>query len=396
MNEIVRAKLSQAVQLLQEYDLPLWIVQFARETHENPQPVQHLAVGTTITWPAAFIVTATGESIAIVGTGDVANVEGVGAYGDVRGYVQDIGPVLRECIAHAAPERIGVSFSRNDDSADNITHGMYVILHDLLSETPYAGRLVPADAVLGALRARKLPVEIARIQYAAEATLDLFTQIESSLRLGITEREIAQSVHNAVASRGWGLAWDRGYDPTVHIGARSAFGHVGPSETALQHGDLVHVDLGVKIEGYCSDLQRTWYVPTPDEAEAPESVTRPFRVLLRSLEAGFDALRPGVAGWTVDDVARRVLTDAGYDHPAFSLGHQLGQSTHDGGTLLGPRWSRYGDRPLGRVEEGHIYTLEFGLPTSAGWLGVEEDVLVTANGGEYLVPPQRELRCVRL
>ncbi|MBV9279032.1 MAG: aminopeptidase P family protein, partial [Chloroflexi bacterium] len=153
-DNLIKQKLAQASGLLRELEIPLWIVQFGRETYDHPQPVQRLAVGTTITWLAAFIVTAGGESVAIVGTGDVANVEAVGAYDLVLGYVQDIGPDLRRILHHYDPDRVALSYSVDDDSADNLTHGMYLMLRSCLEETPYGERLVSAESALGALRAR--------------------------------------------------------------------------------------------------------------------------------------------------------------------------------------------------------------------------------------------------
>src|SRR6266536_6253808 len=99
----------------------MWIVQFARETFDHPQPVQSLAVGTTITWPAAFIVETGGRKTAMVGTGDVANVRDVGAFDDVVGYVKDIGPALLGLLESRDPRKIGLSYSVDDDAADNIS-----------------------------------------------------------------------------------------------------------------------------------------------------------------------------------------------------------------------------------------------------------------------------------
>jgi len=396
MNELVAAKVEQSIALLREFDLPCWIVQFARETYDHPEPVQHRAVGTTVTWPAAFVVTAAGRKIAIVGTGDVANVRSVGVYDEVRGYVQDVGPELRRLLAEIDPPRVGISYSVNDDAADNMTHGMYLILQECLRDTPFAERLVPADRVLGALRARKLPLEVERIVTAINTTLEIVTEIENRLRPGVTEREVATAAHRAIDGRGGSTAWDREYDPVVNFGPEAPFGHAAPGETKLAPGMLVHVDLGVKQGGYCSDLQRMWYVLRDGEEGPPPQVLEPFQIVVRSMQAGFEALRPGVQGWQVDAVARQVIVDAGFDEPQFSLGHQLGQSTHDGGALLGPRWPRYGNRPEVPVEAGNVFTLEYALPSPAGPIGVEEDVVVTEEGATYLTAPQTELACLRL
>ena len=75
-----------------------------------------------------------------------------------------------------------------------------------------------------------------------------------------------------------------------------------------------------------------------------------------------------------------------------ALGHQLGRSAHDGGTTLAPRWDRYGSAPFGIVEAGNVFTLEYGTAVPGrGYIGLEEDVLVTDDGIEWLSTPQREL-----
>jgi len=157
----------------------VWIVQFGRETYEHPEPVQRLAVGTTVTWPAAFIISAAGDSIAIVGTGDVENVHGVGAYEEVIGYVKDVAQPLRDVLDRLAPARIGLSYSISDDSADNLAHGMYLMLQACLHGTANADRLVSADDVLVALRARKQPLEISRIRAAIDSTFNVFDRLEA-------------------------------------------------------------------------------------------------------------------------------------------------------------------------------------------------------------------------
>ena len=396
MNEIVAAKVRQAVSLLNEFDLPMWIVQFARETYDLRQPVTDLAVGTTVTWPSAFVVCKSGETTAIVGTGDIENVRQVGAYQNVVGYVTDVGPPLLQLIQRFEPERIGVSYSEQDEGADNITHGMYLALQQILAGTPYVDRLCSAEDVLVPLRARKVEAELNAIRQSIASTLDMFALIHNSLRLGITERALQELVHARIDSAGMVAAWDREYDPAVNFGPETSSGHAPPGLVVLEPGMLVHVDLGVKLNGYCSDLQRTWYVLRPGENRPPRDVSQAFETLRTALEAGFKALKPGTVGHEVDSVARQVLRAAGYDEPEFALGHQLGQSSHDAGALLSPQWPRYGGRPAVPIEESNVFTLEFALRTSAGTVGLEEDVVVTADGAEYLAPPQIELTCLTL
>src|SRR5581483_7123615 len=127
---------------------------------------------------------------------------------------------------------------------------------------------------------------------------------------------------------------------------------------------------------------------------APPSVQQAFDLVVRAIQAGAAALRPSVRGHEVDAAARRVIVEAGYPEFKHGLGHGLGRAVHDGGTGLGPRWPCYGQTVEGIVETGNIFTLELGVATEAGFIGLEEDVLVTADECEFLSSFQRELMLV--
>lgn len=95
-------------------------------------------------------------------------------------------------------------------------------------------------------------------------------------------------------------------------------------------------------------------------------------------------------------MARQTLLAAGYPEFMHGLGHHIGRTVHDGSTLLGPRWERYGQQPEGIVEAGNVYTIEpsIQLP-GVGWIATEEDVLVTEDGLEWLSTPQTGLIVVQ-
>jgi Xaa-Pro aminopeptidase len=107
-------------------------------------------------------------------------------------------------------------------------------------------------------------------------------------------------------------------------------------------------------------------------------------------------MKAGATGNSIDVISREILVDSGYPEYPYALGHQLGRVAHDGGALLGPLWEKYGDSPNQKLEVGQVYTLEPGLAVpNYGYIGLEEDVVMTEKGAEYLGEPQREIVLIK-
>jgi Xaa-Pro aminopeptidase len=387
---LVQQKLDQAVEILREHDVDLWLT-FVRETMLTKDPCLDLIAGTYSAWTGAFLVSAGGERIAIVGRFDAPSVEQSGGY-EVTGYDESIRPALLEAVERLAPRTIALNYSTSDPAADGLTHGLWLELQSIFEGTPFADGFESSEAVVNALRGRKSPEEVARIREAARETEEIFEVVTRELALDRSELEIANVMHREVARRELGYAWGRDHCPAVNAGPDKDVGHSPPGELRTRRGELLHVDFGVCLDDYCSDLQRVWYFLDEGESEAPDDVWRAWDAICASLDAGVEALRPGVAGWEVDAAARKALVGAGYPEPMHALGHQLGRSAHDGGTTLAPRWDRYGRSPFGLVEEGNVFTVEYGASVPGrGYIGLEDDLLVTADGVEWLSTPQREL-----
>jgi len=391
---LVPEKLDQAVEILGEQDVDLWLT-LVRETLLTRDPCLDLVADVYCAWHGAFLVSRTGERIAIVGRFDAPSVEQLGVY-DVVGYDESFRPALLEAVERLAPRSIALNYSESDPAADGLTHGLWLELGETLSGTPFMELVVSSEAIVNALRGRKSPEEVRRIRGAIEATEEIFEQVTAQLAPGRSELDIAELVHASVADRGLGYAWEREHCPAVNAGPEKDVGHSPPSKLCARRGELLHMDFGVSRDEYCSDLQRVWYLLDDGEDAPPDEVVRAWRALWASVDAGVATLRPGAIGWEVDAAARASLVAAGFPEPKYALGHQLGRTAHDGGTLLGPRWDRYGAAPLGRVEEGNVFTVEYGTAVPGrGYIGLEEDVLVTADGVEWLSTPQRVLWLVR-
>ena len=128
------------------------------------------------------------------------------------------------------------------------------------------------------------------------------------------------------------------------------------------------------------------------ETEAPAEVQRGFITVRTAIEKSRAAMKVGATGNSIDVISREVITDSGYPEYPYALGHQLGRVAHDGGALLGPLWEKYGESPNQKLEAGQVFTIEPGLAVSGyGYIGLEEDVVITENGAEYFTAPQTEI-----
>lgn len=392
--QLIQQKVAQARQILGEFDVDLWLT-FVRETSMQPDPALELIADVDVTWQSAFLVGRDGRHLAIAGHFDAENIHNLGIY-EVVDYHEGISEPLRTTLEEMDPGKIAINYSEGDKAADGLTVGMYRNLLRYLENTPYAGRLVSAERIIAALRGRKSAAEVERVRRAIATTEKLFDEVEAFARPGMTQRQIADFVHKRIDEMGLDYAWPKPFNPIVTCGPESAIGHAAPGDVALEKGHTLHLDLGVKQDDYCSDIQRMWYVLDEDETEAPPEVQRAFDVVYGAIKAGESALRPGTPGWQVDAVARQFIVDNGYPEYMHAFGHLLGRSAHDGATVLGPRWERYKDICELPVEAGNIFTLELHVVVPGrGIMSLEEDVLVTEDGVEYLSTPQTELRYIR-
>jgi Xaa-Pro aminopeptidase len=394
--KIVLEKVDQAVQILQEKDIDLWLT-FVRETSHMHDPSLSLILSPVLqmTWHSAFMISRHGQRIAVVGRFDTDNVKQTGAYPEVIGYDQSIRQPLVEILQRLNPQCIAINSSENDSAADGLTHGMWTQLFRLLEGTPYAACFISAEDIIAALRGRKTKAEVERVRAAIKTTLDIFGEVTRFLRPGLREIDIRDFMYDRLVDRELSTAWEMEFCPIVNAHPASPIGHGAPGENRTERGHTLQIDFGVALDGFVSDLQRMWYFLEPGQTKPPADVQQGFDTVRGAILSAAEVLKPGALGWEVDQAARSYVVKAGYPEYQHATGHHVGRTVHDGASLLGPRWERYGNTPNMEVEAGNIFTLELGVQVpNRGYVSLEEDVLVTAHGVEWLSKPQTELWCV--
>jgi Xaa-Pro aminopeptidase len=248
----------------------------------------------------------------------------------------------------------------------------------LLRKAAEAGtKWIPAPGMVGTLRARKEPSELARMRQAALLAGDVLAGAIQLLKPGVMENDIAAEIEYQMRKRG---ASGPAFETIVAFGERSALPHARPTAKRLRKNELVVLDLGAILAHYCSDITRTVYV-----GRAPARVKQWYRAVLEAQIAAIAAVRAGVSCGDVDAAARQVL--AGYKLDRLfthSTGHGLGLEVHED-----PRVAR-GQKV--RLEPGFVVTIEPGVyMAGVGGIRIEDDVAVHPESTEVLTRIPRDL-----
>ena len=226
--QLINEKVGQSIGILRELDLDCWLT-FVRETSVTGDPMLSFLSPSHLTWHSAFLITNSGETVAIVGAMEKQGIEELGVYSQVKGYVENINPELQSVLQELNPSSIAVNYSTTSEIADGLSHGMYLLLWDILKEIGYESRIVSSESLVSRLRARKTDSEINAITSAVRETEDIFRLVRGFIAPGRTEKEIAGFMSEEVERRGLEPAWDVAHCPAVFTGPDTAGAHYRPT-----------------------------------------------------------------------------------------------------------------------------------------------------------------------
>ena len=258
---------------------------------------------------------------------------------------------------------------------------MSVRAHGRLRERlPDRIELVGVEGLVEGLRAVKEPAEVAAIRAAAALADEAFAELIAGGLTGHTERELATALEFGMRRRG---ASGPSFEPIVAGGPQGALPHGRPRDEPVRAGELVVVDWGALLDGYCSDCTRT----LATGAIGPEA-TEVYRLVLDAQLAAVEDVKPGAVGREVDAVARAAITAAGHGEQfGHGLGHGVGLEVHEA-----PRLAQPSDAVLA---PGNVVTVEPGvyIPGRFG-VRIEDLVVVTEAGCDILTSISKALTVV--
>jgi Xaa-Pro aminopeptidase len=260
-------------------------------------------------------------------------------------------------------------------------HHVSVRQHARLRELlPERVELVAAGGLVEAERAVKEPAEVGAIRAAAALADGIYAWVMEQGVVGRTEREVALALEEEMRRRG---ARGPSFPSIVASAEHGALPHAEPRDVAIGRDVLVTLDLGVELDGYCSDCTRTWAT-----GELPDDLAAIYDLVLRAQETALGAVRAGPTGREVDAVARDLIAAAGHgEHFGHGLGHGVGLEVHEG-----PRLSRSATDALAA---GNVVTVEPGVYVPGrGGVRIEDLVVVTDDGCDVVSATPKALTTV--
>jgi Xaa-Pro aminopeptidase len=253
-----------------------------------------------------------------------------------------------------------------------------VAAHQKLSEKlPDAVELVPAGGLVEELRAVKDASEVASMRTAAELSTAAYESLHEGGLAGRTERDVALQLVRFMEDSG---AEAPSFPPIVAAGEQGAHPHAVPRDVEIPRDTFVVIDMGARVDGYCSDCTRTLATGSLDD-----STLAIYDLVLRAQAESLAAARPGAASRDVDAVARGIIDAAGHaEHFGHGLGHGVGLEVHEA--------PRLGKMAEGELAAGNAVTIEPGVyvPGQVG-VRIEDLVIVTDGEPEILTGFPKEL-----
>jgi Xaa-Pro dipeptidase len=292
---------------------------------------------------------------------------------DLRTWQEDENPY--QCMVQGLKER-GIASGKL-----GIEETVRFVFSDGIAKAAPQITLASATPVTAGCRMIKSANEIALMRLAAQVTLAAYEAVYHALREGMTQQQAKDLIATAYAQLGFPG------EASIQIGEYSALPHGSTTPQVIREGSIVMIDDGCTVEGYQSDITRTFVLGKAPE-QAGDKMKKVFDIVHRAQAAALAVARPGLECGAVDVAARKVITDAGYgpDYKYFShrLGHGIGMDMHEWPYLVRGNTTKLQPNMTTSDEPGIYLRGEFGIR-------LEDDMHVTENGAELFTPQSPSL-----
>ncbi len=382
MLDIELEVIERAQKLLNEFGYDGWLI----VTRENEDVHSRYVLGIRVYSTHAIIVPKEGDVMVLITRMEGAMLRDRGfdveEYSSGKTFIEK----LKEKVSDLGENpKIVINYVENSILAgkggfDKMPVGIFTSLKTILQNVS----LESAAPFLEKLRSIKTPKEIKKIEEAVKATIEIFeNKIPGFIAEGVTEKEVGAKINFEINKVG-----EPSFATIVASGLNSAYPHHQTGKKKIVKGDIVLIDMGVKLDGYCADITRTYQFGR----KGSEKIEQMYEAVYDANKEAIEILRPGIMGMEVDKTAREVLKKHGFDPDKFfihSLGHPLGIETHDVGAMLSTEANPYAKIP---IPVGSVLTVEPGLYIEGvGGIRLEDDIVVTPEKCQPLSYSPREL-----
>ena len=388
---------------MRDNDLDAWIV-VCRENNNDPIADHVGCENAGGTAAFMFFLTADGlHTLAISPSGEATSLAEKNMLDEVLEIERGLGiwGTVESQFERFQPTRIGINVG-NSPISDGLSHTQYASMMEGVSDK-WTSKMVSAEALIRSWLSIKLPQEVAIMKQAADITARWEIEAyEAAVGNVSTDRDIADFLEAKMAEMGVDDGWAPEQNPAVNSGKDR--GHSHPTNRTIVPGDFIQIDFGIRVYGrWVTDIQRFAYVLAPGETEAPADAVAKWEAARAGSRAAFNAMKPGASGSEVDRAQRVVMEENGSIPVMWGTGHPVGYWAHDSGPgLSGGRlgFDLPASPPTQILQEGMTFAFDgfhsWNLSDSTTkTLSVEEMAVITANGAEWLTPPQEDLILVK-
>jgi Xaa-Pro aminopeptidase len=383
---------------MERADVDVWMV-ICRENNNDPMA---LHIGGENAGGTSFYVfyesNGKVKSVVFCSFGEVTALTELGLHDSIisvsRG--QDVFELATNFVKNVDPEKIAINISNSNSTADGLSHSQYQKLANNFGED-WEEKLVSSEELVYEWLSIKLPAEVEIMRKAAEITAQWEVEAYKTIVAGkTTDAEVADFLNEKIKAYGFEDGWNPEQNPNVNSGPDR--GHSHATNKVIMPGDVIQTDFGIKVYGiWVTDIQRFAYVLKEGDNSAPEDIQRYWDVAKRGHRLVFENMKPGISGYELDKKQREWMKENGSLPVPWSTGHPVGYVAHDVGPSLGG--GQEGITPsaaaLKPLREGMVFAYDgfyaWNIEGGEKTISVEEMVVVTEDGAEYLTPPQEEL-----